>query len=1039
MKKIVCMFLALVMSALLWAKGAEVSKNGTIYEKVTALKSLVVGDTIVLVYEADSVAASSTLKTSGSSSYLDTIHIRLYDDKAFADSAMQLVVGKKGNYYTLTTTDGKTLGASKTKYVDLGSTTGTNDWTITFDNSDNASLKANLTSNVYLQYNTQNPRFTCYDGKQKAVQIYRRTLQKVDTIHVEQVSLDQTTLALRKGASSQLKAIIAPATADNQNVAWTSSETSVADVVDGLVTANAVGETTIMVTTEDGGKQATCLVTVTDSIHVTGIQMEHKVAGMKELTTLQLVASVLPLNADNQTIIWTSSDECVATVDANGLITAARYGQTLIIAASDEFPTMQDTCILTITAQPGDRYHLMTKDSVLRDGDSIVFYNATKMTASAGLVESGKYLEGQTAAKAGTDLIIEESQPMLLKKSGTYWNLSINSSPIGHNQTSDNSVDFNGSYSDFTLTIDDDAMATVKSQTTANPQFYCNNSGDFRLYNSTSMNPIQLYRKVTNPDVPIAVERVELDYDTLYLRADEQDQLEAYIYPEKAKIQDVEWGSTNEAVAAVQNGVVSALAKGESKIWVRTVDGDFTDTCYVRVYASLHQPDVTWNRLQSLDSLKEGTRVFFASVKQSENYVMGIYDYDVAKANIRGAAATFTNDYHTVTASESFAYTVSIENGKYIFRDLDGSYLCDYNQKNLSAQDNLDNKARWTGTMNEYFEFLFTNTYNTGYVIYNNHNSDMFCCYNAFDKSNLARIAIYADNAPEWVEPVRVPELHIIVDKDTITDVLDFGDVVYDDGWGTEVNPYEAAKTLTFKTKWLTDSIRLSLHKGVAFSLLTDVIRPDGGTASLQFSTDKNGVYSDTLYITCDTIVRQIVLTANAVTQEEAKPALTLSTKSITMSINLQETYQADAEMTFSVKNLKKNLYIKWEKGTIPSAAGESATVLVGNDATEIPFGGAPSFGTSTRTNEDILFETVAYTEGTYISTLCFYSPDETDKTKNAFEERVTITIHVTDTPTSLYDVTTDMENKKVLKDNQLLIYHNGLWYNTLGQMVHGK
>ncbi|MCQ2348722.1 MAG: Ig-like domain-containing protein [Paludibacteraceae bacterium] len=1037
------MLIALVASAMLNATGAEVKLVGTIYEKVTSLQSLAAGDTIMLVCEKGNVAAGTTLKTSGSSSYLDTVPVRLADHQATADNALQLVVGKNGNYYTLTTTDKQTVGAHTTKYIDLGSTTGTNDWTITFDADGNASIKANLTAKVYIQYNVAAPRFTCYDGKQTAIQIYKKTDKQAGEVHVDNVHIDPATLNIRKGASAQLKAVITPATADNQKVSWTVAQSDIAEVTDGLVTAKSIGETTITVTTEDGNKQATCAVTVTDSVHVSGISVTPSVAGMKELTTLQLTATIQPAEADNQKVIWSSSDETVATVDANGIVTAARFGQVTITATSDEFPTMQATTTITVTAQPGDRYHLMTADSTLHDGDLIVFYNSDKQSASAGLVDSRKYLSGMPAVVAGEDLIVEESVPMLLTKNGSYWRLSINGSPIGHSATSANSVDFNGKSSDFTISIDEQAMAVVKSQTSSNPQFYCNSSGNFRLYNSTSMSPTQIYRKVANPDVPIAVESVELDIDTLYLRAGEEDVLEAYITPKNAKVQDVEWGSLDESVATVAEGEVSAIAQGETKVWVRTVDGEFTDTCFVKVYASLNQPDVTWNRLQSLDSLKEGTRVFFASVRAGEDYIMGIYDYDNAKSNIQGAAATFSEDRHKVTASESYAYTVHIENGKYMFTDLDGSYLCDYNLKNLSAQDNLDNKARWTGKMSEDFAFTFTNAYNTGYVIYNNHNSDIFCCYNAYDASNMAYIALYADNAPEWVEPVRVPELNVLVDKDTITDKVDFGNVIYDDTWGTEVNPYEEAKTLTFVTKYLTDDIHLSLAKGTAFTLYTETVQPTGGKASVQFSTDTKGKYSDTLYIICDTIVRKITLTATAMTEEEIKPSISFSTTAVDLYLNLDNNFNDLQMFTFTTTNMVKNLYVKWENTTgnsIPDRQGESVEVLAVNDY--VYYGSSTNMGTVNYTDAEVYIDATAYTEGTYTSTLLFYTPDANDKSKNAFEQRVTMTIHVSydPTPTNLDSQFVNSANtqlNKLIKNNHLLIYRFGKWYTANGQIVN--
>lgn len=83
------------------------------------------------------------------------------------------------------------------------------------------------------------------------------------TIAVESVSLDTTSLILTKlGQNATLTATINPSDATNKNVTWSSSNEDVATVVDGVVTAVGSGTAIITVTTEDGGKTATCTVTV---------------------------------------------------------------------------------------------------------------------------------------------------------------------------------------------------------------------------------------------------------------------------------------------------------------------------------------------------------------------------------------------------------------------------------------------------------------------------------------------------------------------------------------------------------------------------------------------------------------------------------------------------------------------------------------------------------------------------------------------------------------------------------------------------------
>lgn len=89
------------------------------------------------------------------------------------------------------------------------------------------------------------------------------TVEKIQTA-VSSVALDRDTLTLKEGENAKLTATVIPAEADNTAVSWSSDNPSVATVAaDGTVTAIQSGTATITVTTEDGGKTASCAVTVT--------------------------------------------------------------------------------------------------------------------------------------------------------------------------------------------------------------------------------------------------------------------------------------------------------------------------------------------------------------------------------------------------------------------------------------------------------------------------------------------------------------------------------------------------------------------------------------------------------------------------------------------------------------------------------------------------------------------------------------------------------------------------------------------------------
>ena len=82
---------------------------------------------------------------------------------------------------------------------------------------------------------------------------------------VTNVTLDKTTLSLKRGSTDTLTATVEPKEGTNKNVTWASDNEAVATVDEnGVVTAVSAGTANITVTTVDGGKTATCVITVTN-------------------------------------------------------------------------------------------------------------------------------------------------------------------------------------------------------------------------------------------------------------------------------------------------------------------------------------------------------------------------------------------------------------------------------------------------------------------------------------------------------------------------------------------------------------------------------------------------------------------------------------------------------------------------------------------------------------------------------------------------------------------------------------------------------
>ncbi|MBP5628953.1 MAG: InlB B-repeat-containing protein, partial [Bacteroidaceae bacterium] len=171
-------------------------------------------------------------------------------------------------------------------------------------------------------------------------------------IKATSISLDKTTLSLSSvGQTSQLTATVLPTNATNKSVTWTSSNTSVATVdANGLVTAKANGTATITATTTDGSnKSATCSVTVSAPILVTGVSLSQTSLTFSAFNATQtLTATVTPSNAANKTLTWTSSNTSVATVSSNGVVTSKGYGTATITAKTTDGSNKSATCSVTV-------------------------------------------------------------------------------------------------------------------------------------------------------------------------------------------------------------------------------------------------------------------------------------------------------------------------------------------------------------------------------------------------------------------------------------------------------------------------------------------------------------------------------------------------------------------------------------------------------------------------------------------------------------------------------------------------------------------
>lgn len=208
----------------------------------------------------------------------------------------------------------------------------------------------------------QNGRVTALSEGQTSVTVTTLAGGKTDAcivtvtkafVPVTAVRLDKTSLELTEGDTYTLVATVEPSDATNPAVTFSSSNLSVVSVDgSGIIKALKGGEATVTVKTEDGGLTASCEVKVNAlNVDVEVVGVSPSSLELVEGRTAQLKAAVSPSNA-SQEVEWASMDSRVATVDANGLVTAVAEGYTKVVARSRDYPEKQGVCEVSVIKDP---------------------------------------------------------------------------------------------------------------------------------------------------------------------------------------------------------------------------------------------------------------------------------------------------------------------------------------------------------------------------------------------------------------------------------------------------------------------------------------------------------------------------------------------------------------------------------------------------------------------------------------------------------------------------------------------------------------
>lgn len=204
------------------------------------------------------------------------------------------------------------------------------------------------------------------------------TVKKV--IKTTSVKLNTKSGTIKAGTYYQLKATVLPENATIKKVYWTSSNKSVAKVSStGKVFGLKAGTAVITCKTLQGGKTATFTVKVVP-VKVTGVKLNIQKGTMAIGKTFQLKATVLPENATNKAVTWSSSDPSAVSVSSTGVIKALKANSTAVITCKTVDGAKKATCTIKVLPIAAKGVKLNKTAITVSAGKSATLYAAVYPT-----------------------------------------------------------------------------------------------------------------------------------------------------------------------------------------------------------------------------------------------------------------------------------------------------------------------------------------------------------------------------------------------------------------------------------------------------------------------------------------------------------------------------------------------------------------------------------------------------------------------------------------------------------------------------------
>ena len=431
-----------------------------------------------------------------------------------------------------------------------------------------------------------------------------------ESVPVTSVTLNSASMELFEGESQTLTAVVSPSNADNQKVIWMSSNSSVASVADGKVAALKPGKATITVKTDDGGKTATCEVTVNAKVYpVESVSLDRTSAELTEGDELTLTAIVKPDNATNKGVIWKSSDSSVASV-SDGKVTALKPGKATITVKTDDGGRTA-TCEVTVNAKvyPVESVSLDRTSAELTEGDEITLAATVKPDNATNKGVSWSSSDPSVAS-------VSEGKVTALKPGKA--TITVKTDDGGRTATCEvtvnakvypvESVSLDRTSAELTEGDEITLTATVKPDNATNKSVSWKSSDPSVASVSegkvTALKPGKATITVKTDDggrtatceVTVnakvyPVKSVSLDLTYIEIEVGNEITITATVYPSYATNQNLIWTSSDSSVATVSKGKIKALKAGFAVIKATPEDSAKAAVCNVKVLSAAPDGD----------------------------------------------------------------------------------------------------------------------------------------------------------------------------------------------------------------------------------------------------------------------------------------------------------------------------------------------------------------------------------------------------------------------------------------------------------------